>query len=46
MTTEQFEWVTIVTGMMLEGCSKTEALGYIEIMGAPASMVLWVKENV
>jgi len=32
MTKTQFEIYTIVCGMMMEGCSKDEALAYVLIM--------------
>ena len=32
MTKTQFEILTILCGMMMEGCSKEEALAYVVIM--------------
>lgn len=43
MTKEQFDALTIVYGMMYDGCSKEEALTYLVFMDTPASIVVWVK---
>lgn len=33
MTKIQFEILNIICGMMMEGCSKSEALAYVVLMG-------------
>lgn len=43
MTREQLDALTIASGMMLEGCSKEEALTYLIFMDTSASTVSWVK---
>jgi len=45
MTKTQFEIYTIVCGMMMEGCSKDEALAYVLIMQYEAEDIRVVMEK-
>ena len=45
MTKIQFEILTIICGMMMEGCSKDEALPYVVLMQYEAEDIRIVMEN-
>jgi len=45
MTKIQFEILTIICGMMMEGCSKDEALAYVVLMQYEAEDIRIVMEN-
>lgn len=46
MTKTQFEMLTVYWGMLQEGCSKHEALGYIVLMGYEAENLSWLIEKI
>ena len=46
ITNEQFEWTLIFWGMVQEGCSVDEALGYILVSKCPTEIYSWLVKEV
>jgi len=46
MTKTQFEMLTIYLGMLQEGCSKDEALGYVVLMQYEPENLSWLIQKI
>ena len=46
ITNEEFEWTTILWGMVGEGCSMQDALYYILVMECPTEIYSWLVKEV
>jgi len=46
ITNEQFEWTVVFWGMVQEGCSVDEALGWILQMSCPTEVYSWLVKEV